>query len=114
MDDNEAAAEMLAMLVEALGHEAMVEHHPTLALKAHRAQPAGPLPADIGLPEIDGYELARRIRAPLGDSVTFSPSRVMVNLRTRKTPSRPGSTTSSRSLEAERLAGLISRLTHPT
>ncbi|WP_244817468.1 ATP-binding protein [Caballeronia sp. Lep1P3] len=63
VDDNVDAASALAMLLEALGHEVMVEHRPTRALQ--RAREAAPQVCllDIGLPEMDGYELARRLRA---------------------------------------------------
>jgi len=62
VDDNVDAAAMLAMLLEASGHRVTVEHDARLAL-AH-AQVAAPdvFLLDIGLPEMDGTELARRLR----------------------------------------------------
>lgn len=62
VDDNEDAAEMLAMLVEALGHETMVEHHPRRALELVKLHPPDVCLLDVGLPEMDGYQLARSIR----------------------------------------------------
>ncbi len=62
VDDNVDAAQMLAMVVGALGHEVRVEHdsHDALAQAAAFAPDLCLL--DIGLPEMDGYELARRLR----------------------------------------------------
>jgi PAS domain S-box-containing protein len=62
VDDNVDAAAMLALLLEASGHLVTVEHDARAAL-AH-AQLALPdvFLLDIGLPEMDGTELARRLR----------------------------------------------------
>ena len=63
VDDNVDAATTLAMLLEVLGHTALVEYSPTSALaRAARERPDVFL-LDIGLPEMDGNELARRLRA---------------------------------------------------
>jgi PAS domain S-box-containing protein len=63
VDDNEDAAAMIAMLLEALGHHVMVEHSSSKAL-AHAMQDAPQVCVlDIGLPEMDGIELAKRLRA---------------------------------------------------
>jgi len=67
VDDNKDAAIMLSMLLESVGHTVTVEHHPHDALDnaIHRQYDAYLL--DIGLPEMDGTELARRLRAmPFG------------------------------------------------
>jgi signal transduction histidine kinase len=62
VDDNRNAAEMLQLLLQAGGHEAVVANSARDALEiAQRLSPAV-LFLDIGLPEIDGYELARRLR----------------------------------------------------
>jgi signal transduction histidine kinase/ActR/RegA family two-component response regulator len=62
VDDNIDAAKMLSMLLEAFGHQAIVEHHASTALKRSRIEMPDVLLLDIGLPEMDGYELARRLR----------------------------------------------------
>jgi len=63
VDDNVEAAETLAMLLEADGHEVLVEHEALRALdRARHAAPQVCL-LDIGLPEMDGNELAQRLRA---------------------------------------------------
>jgi len=63
VDDNVDAAETLGLLLAAQGHEVVVEHGALRALE--RARSLGPdvCLLDIGLPEIDGRELARRLRA---------------------------------------------------
>jgi PAS domain S-box-containing protein len=66
VDDNVDAAESLAAFLEALGHEVDVQSHPLAAIVAARANPPQVFILDIGLPELDGYELARRLRKEPG------------------------------------------------
>ncbi|HEY0488412.1 MAG TPA: PAS domain S-box protein [Telluria sp.] len=62
VDDNVDAAGMLAMYLEASGHEVMVEHRALKGLeRAMRERPPVCI-LDIGLPDMDGNELARRLR----------------------------------------------------
>jgi PAS domain S-box-containing protein len=63
VDDNTDAAAMLALLLEASGHEVTVEQRPLQALEHSRTQPSDVYLLDIGLPEMDGNDLARRLRA---------------------------------------------------
>ncbi|MFC5549115.1 hybrid sensor histidine kinase/response regulator [Massilia aerilata] len=63
VDDNEDAAGMLAMLLEALGHQVMVEHSSSKALARAMQYAPQVCVLDIGLPEMDGIELAKRLRA---------------------------------------------------
>jgi len=63
VDDNVDAAQVLAMYVGAAGHQVAVEHDPFDALtRAAQFAPEVCL-LDIGLPGMDGHELARRLRA---------------------------------------------------
>ncbi|RSZ56223.1 PAS domain S-box protein [Massilia atriviolacea] len=63
VDDNVDAAAMLAMLLEASGHQVSVEHDARRALARARDEVPQVLLLDIGLPDIDGNALARQLRA---------------------------------------------------
>ena len=63
VDDNADAAQTVAMLLEVLGHEASVEYDPLQALACARERSFDAFVLDIGLPGMDGHELARQIRA---------------------------------------------------
>jgi signal transduction histidine kinase/DNA-binding response OmpR family regulator len=63
VDDNRDAAESLGLLLQVSGHDVRVCHDGASALQA--AEDYGPdaVLLDIGLPGMDGYEIARRLRA---------------------------------------------------
>lgn len=63
VDDNADAANVLCLLLEAMGHTASVEHDAMHAIERARREAPQVLFLDIGLPDLDGYELARRLRA---------------------------------------------------
>jgi PAS domain S-box-containing protein len=63
VDDNVDAASLLAMQLEASGHHVMVEHSSRRALERARQEAPHICILDIGLPEMDGYALAARLRA---------------------------------------------------
>lgn len=63
VDDNQDAAHALAMLLELEGHTVAVEHDPHRALVRAAEFCPDVCVLDIGLPGMDGYELARRLRA---------------------------------------------------
>jgi len=65
VDDNVDAAEMLAELLRASGYAASVAHDGPVALELARSSPPDIVLIDIGLPVMDGYELARRLRGML-------------------------------------------------
>jgi signal transduction histidine kinase len=62
VDDNVDAAMMLAMYLENLGHHVMVEHTANMALKRALDERPEIMLLDIGLPEMNGNELARQLR----------------------------------------------------
>ena len=61
-DDNRDAAESLAMLLELEGHEVKLVHDGRHALALIEASPPDVALLDIGMPLVDGYEVARRVR----------------------------------------------------
>jgi PAS domain S-box-containing protein len=63
VDDNADAAQMLGMLLEAFGHKVTVEYSALQALEHSRTEAPDVYVLDIGLPEIDGNELALRLKA---------------------------------------------------
>lgn len=62
VEDNVDAAEGLMMLLEVFGHEARLAHDGPSALEAAREDLPDVMLVDIGLPGIDGYEVAKRVR----------------------------------------------------
>lgn len=62
-DDNVDAADTLGMLLELLGHEMHVVHDGTAAVQAAFAIRPRVVICDIGMPGLDGYQVARSIRA---------------------------------------------------
>jgi CheY-like chemotaxis protein len=63
VDDNVDAAESLAMILKLTGHETQCAHEPETALSSLAVFRPDVILLDIGLPRMDGYEVARRIRA---------------------------------------------------
>jgi PAS domain S-box-containing protein len=68
VDDNADALALLAEALRAVGHEVHTAANPVDALRTASAVRPDVAVLDIGLPAIDGYELAARLRAALGDA----------------------------------------------
>jgi signal transduction histidine kinase/ActR/RegA family two-component response regulator len=62
VDDNRDAAESLAQLLKLKGHEVRAVFDGPSALDAARTYQPDVILLDIGLPRMDGYEVARRLR----------------------------------------------------
>jgi signal transduction histidine kinase/ActR/RegA family two-component response regulator len=62
VEDNEDAADTLRQLLELAGHKVQVAHDGVAGLEALLANPPELALIDVGLPRMDGYELARRAR----------------------------------------------------
>lgn len=70
VDDNRDAAESLAMLLEISGYEVRVAYDGMQALEELERFHPDVVLLDIGMPGLDGYEVARRMRAsPRGKAV---------------------------------------------
>jgi CheY-like chemotaxis protein len=70
-DDNQDSARMLAVALGELGHEVAVTHDGLATLEA--AASLGPQVAilDIGMPKMNGYAVARELRARFGKRITL-------------------------------------------
>jgi CheY-like chemotaxis protein len=75
VDDNEDAADLLAEVLRARGHRVRVAFDGPTALAAVEEEPPRIALLDLGLPVMDGFELARRLRDRLGPA---APSLVAV------------------------------------
>jgi PAS domain S-box-containing protein len=62
VDDNHDAAESLALLLRLQGHDVQVAHDGPAALRLLATSHPDLVFLDIGMPGMDGYEVARRIR----------------------------------------------------
>ncbi len=62
VDDNRDAANSLAMLLRLQGHEVRVAYSGMAALEVTKTYAADMVFLDIGMPGMDGYEVARRMR----------------------------------------------------
>jgi CheY-like chemotaxis protein len=63
VDDNHDAAATLDMLLRSLGYQTEVVHDGAAALNAAPRFKPDVVLLDIGMPGLDGYEVARRLRA---------------------------------------------------
>jgi two-component system, chemotaxis family, CheB/CheR fusion protein len=66
VDDNVDAADTLAMLLKFVGHDVKVVHDGAAALKVTEQFHPQVVLLDIGMPRMDGYEVARRMRQQPG------------------------------------------------
>ena len=69
-DDNRDAAESLAMLLQIEGHDVTVVHDGREAITAFESLHPDVALLDIGMPGVNGYDIARHIRrSPHGRSI---------------------------------------------
>jgi two-component system, sensor histidine kinase len=71
VDDNRDAAETLALVLEMSGHELLVGHSGHEALELGSRERPDAIILDIGMPDMTGYEAARRIRREAWGRKTF-------------------------------------------
>ena len=66
IEDDDNAAQSLALILQAWGCRVRVAHDGDEALQAAREYPADAVLLDVRLPGMNGYEVARRLRAEAG------------------------------------------------
>ncbi|MGV3486917.1 MAG: ATP-binding protein, partial [Planctomycetaceae bacterium] len=66
VDDNTDGAQVLSLLLERAGHTTSMAHNGRTALEVARQFRPEVVFLDIGLPEMNGYEVAQRLRAEYG------------------------------------------------
>ncbi len=66
VDDNEDGARLLARLLRSGGHRASLAYDGPAALESALSEPPDVVLLDIGLPGMDGFEVARRLRESEG------------------------------------------------
>jgi CheY-like chemotaxis protein len=72
VDDSRDAAESLAMLLNLNGHSVDIANDGLVALKSAEESRPDLIFMDIGMPKLNGYDAARRIReAPWGTGITL-------------------------------------------
>ena len=71
IDDNADAADALALYLQMSGHQVRTVYRPADALDLFMERQPDIVLSDIGLPEIDGYELVARMRALVGSAPTW-------------------------------------------
>lgn len=72
VDDNEDSAESMAMILELEGHDVKLAFDGATALALAAEHKPTVILLDITLPDMDGYEVARRLRAtPEGREATI-------------------------------------------
>jgi CheY-like chemotaxis protein len=69
VDDNRDGAESLGLLLRRIGHEVRIEHDGPSAIEAAEQFDPRVVLLDIGLPKMNGYEVAARMRERLGGAV---------------------------------------------
>jgi CheY-like chemotaxis protein len=71
VEDNDDAREALRELLELAGHRVRAERDGPSGIEAARARRPEVVLIDVGLPGIDGYEVARRLRSEGGPRMTL-------------------------------------------
>jgi two-component system, sensor histidine kinase len=71
IEDSEDNREMMRELLEMEGYRVDVATDGVQGIEQALALRPSIAIVDIGLPEMDGYEVARRVRAALGDGITL-------------------------------------------
>lgn len=71
VDDVPDSAESMALLLRLYGHEIHVAHSCAAALAVVQSCSPDVILMDLGMPDLDGYETAKRLRVTLGTNPIF-------------------------------------------
>ena len=71
VDDDRDTADSFATLLTMWGHDPLVAYRSVDALRLSRDMQPDAILLDLGLPDIDGYEVARRVRRQPGTAGVF-------------------------------------------
>jgi CheY-like chemotaxis protein/two-component sensor histidine kinase len=115
VDDNTDAADTLALLLQTDGYRVSVEYTAGGALRLASEQGFDVLLLDIGLPDMDGYELARRLRQlpHTANAVLVAISGYGQEQDMAKSRAAGFSEHMVKPIDNARLAGLLARLAEP-
>ena len=71
VDDSRDAADSMALLLTTMGHEVEIAYDGTAALRSRGTSSVDLVFLDIGLPDLDGYELVRRLKPRANPGARF-------------------------------------------
>ena len=71
VDDNQDSAESMAMFLRTIGHEVRTAYDGLVAIEAAEEFQPNVILLDVGLPGLNGYKVAQRIRERRGPSVVL-------------------------------------------
>ena len=108
VDDNRDIAVSSSRLLELQGHEVAVAFDGRQALEVAREFRPDVALLDVGLPHIDGYELARRLRGEYGPEVLLIIITAYARDNDRRRHTKPTSTTTSPSRSITRSSSICS------
>jgi len=111
VDDNADAAASLALLLKFSGHEVHVAHDGEAALRLTETLRPDAVLLDVGMPGMDGYEVARRLRLRPGtkDAVIIAVTGYGAEADRRRTRAAGFDHHLTKPIELESLADLITR-----
>jgi CheY-like chemotaxis protein len=72
VEDNEDARELMRALIEKMGHAVETANDGAAAIEAARALRPQLVLLDIGLPQMDGYSVARKLREEHGSAIVLA------------------------------------------
>lgn len=114
VDDNRDAAETMALLLEALGYKSSVAHDGLSGIEAVRTQDPDVVLLDIGLPDLNGHEVARRLRAELINPPPLIAVTGYGQASDRDTSLEAGFTAHlTKPVDVDKLSALLERLLEP-